>query len=135
MGLHKLRRNYEERKANLVEKLKKNKDELDLSTQHQIFGAIKEIDNFIKSIDYYNSLEAENSFELDLSKENEWPIMKRTKRVFRKLGNGTKQAVEWTFIKVPMKCGDHIKNKYSNYKKERELYKEIRAEIEQRKKA
>lgn len=134
MGLHKLRRNYEERRAHLAEKLKKNKDELDLSTQHQIFGAIKEIENFLKSIDYYNTLEAENSFELDLSKENEWPILKRTKRVMRNLGNGTKQAIEWTFIKAPMKATKSIRNKYSDYKKERELYKEIRAEIEKRKK-
>jgi len=52
MPLQKLRRQFEERRLSLIETLQKNKEGLELSQQHQIYGAIKEIENFLKALDY-----------------------------------------------------------------------------------
>ncbi len=51
MSLPKLRRQFEERRLSLIETLQKGRGSLELSKQHQIYGAIKEIENFLKAID------------------------------------------------------------------------------------
>lgn len=44
-----LRRNFEERKFHLIKLLERG--ELDISKQHQVYGAVKEIENILKSMD------------------------------------------------------------------------------------
>ncbi len=48
------------RKDELTEML--NDDSLQLEKQHQIYGAINEIDMFLKTLDYYDKSSQENSF-------------------------------------------------------------------------
>jgi len=134
MPLNKLRRAFEERKASLVEQLKRNKNELDLSQQHQIYGAIKEIDNFLKTIDHYRTLEAQQAFDMDLSQEKESPFIKRTQRVVKKLGNDLREVVTWTFVIMPVKVGKKLKGTYEERRERREFYKHAREEYERKKK-
>jgi len=53
MSLLKLRRHFEERRQSLIDTLQKGRETLELSKQHQIYGAIKEIDTFLKAIEYH----------------------------------------------------------------------------------
>jgi len=64
MPLNQLRSLYEKRKMNLVSLLEKN-PKLDPARQHQIYGAICEIDILIKTIDHLRDQEVEESFKLD----------------------------------------------------------------------
>ena len=132
MPLTKLRRSFEERRTNLIEQLDKNRKELDLSQQHQIFGAIKEIENFLKSIDEQRTLEAENNFDIDLSQEREWPMLQRTQRIMKKGTGKAVQATTWTFYRMPVRVGRHIKGKIEAYQERRALYKQVRQEVERR---
>ena len=53
---------FEKRRAELVEILKSRSDTIDLSRQHQVYGAIKEIGLFLETLGYYQeSLMKEHS--------------------------------------------------------------------------
>ena len=132
MPLNKLRRSFEERKNTLVSKLEKNRDELDLSQQHQIYGAVKEIDNFLRSIDHYRTLEAEQGFDMDLTYEKEWPLIQRTQRMMRKLRDGTLEVLTWTFVKVPVRINKKVKGSYEEYRERREVERKVREEVSRR---
>ena len=132
MPLNKLKRSFEERKNTLVHKLEHNRDELDLSQQHQIYGAVKEIDNFLRSIDHYRTLEAEKGFNMDLTYEREWPLMKRTQRVFRKLRDGTIEALSWTFVKAPIRINKRVRGTFEEYRERREIERRVREEVERK---
>ena len=133
MPLNKLRRSFEERRLSLVEKLQKSKEELDLSQQHQIYGAIKEIENFLKSIDYYRTLEAEQAFEFDLSKEREWPIVKRTGRAIKSVGKGLWSVVTWTFVRMPAATFHGIRGSMEEYRERREFYRKAKEQYDMQK--
>src|SRR5210317_792669 len=126
MPLNKLRRSFEERRNHLIEKLDKNRDDLDLSQQHQIYGAVKEIENFLKSIDHHRTLEAESAFDIELSQEREWPVLRRVQRIVKSLGRGTKEVITWTFVKAPVKAGRGIKGSIEEYRERREVEKKVR---------
>jgi hypothetical protein len=64
MSLQQLRTLYEKRKSNLVELLEKN-PKLDAARQHQIYGAICEIEILIKTIDHLREQEIQENFKLD----------------------------------------------------------------------
>jgi hypothetical protein len=64
MPLRELRAIYEKRKANLVELLEKN-PRLDPARQHQIYGAICEIDILLKTIDHLREQEINDNYKLD----------------------------------------------------------------------
>jgi len=64
MPLRQLRSLYEKRKMNLVELLEKN-PKLDAARQHQIYGAICEIDILLKTIDHLRQQEIEENFKID----------------------------------------------------------------------
>ena len=132
MSLNKLRRSYDERRNNLIEKLGKNRDELDLSQQHQIYGAIKEIENFLKSIDHHRTLEAEKSFDIELSQERESPVFKRTKHFVYRLGNGCKEIVTWTFVRMPVTVSKGVRGQIEDYRERREVEKKVREEVRRR---
>jgi hypothetical protein len=64
MPLRELRAIYEKSKANLVELLEKN-PRLDPARQHQIYGAICEIDILLKTIDHLREQEINDNYKLD----------------------------------------------------------------------
>jgi len=64
MPLRQLRSLYEKRKMNLVELLEKN-PKLDPARQHQIYGAICEIDILLKTIDHLREQEIQDNYKLD----------------------------------------------------------------------
>lgn len=132
MTLNKLRRSFEERRNTLIEKLEKNKHDLDLSQQHQIYGAVKEIENFLKSIDYYRTLEAERSFDIDLSQEREWPFVERVKRGAKKAAKETKNFVSWTFVTMPIQLTNRVRGSYEEYRERREIERQVREEVHKR---
>lgn len=57
-----LRRELESRKENLIYTLKNKKDFIELEKQHQMYGAIKELDLVLKLIDQYREKEATIKF-------------------------------------------------------------------------
>lgn len=130
MPLNKLYRSFEERRNALTEKLERNKDEFDLSQQHQIYGAIKEIENFLRSIDHHRTLEAENNFDIELSKEREWPIIQRTQRIIKAMGKGMWQIVAFTLVKGPIKVGKGIVGQFEAYHERREIYKKVKKQVD-----
>jgi hypothetical protein len=70
MPLRQLRTLYEKRKMNLVELLEKN-PKLDPARQHQIYGAICEIDILLKTIDHLRQQEIEDNYKLDSKSRGE----------------------------------------------------------------
>jgi hypothetical protein len=51
---------FERRRAELYNLLEKRKDELKPELQHQIYGAMNEIDIFLKTIEYYKEKETDH---------------------------------------------------------------------------
>ncbi len=45
----------EKRRTELIDMLESNRDSIELEKQHQIYGAINEIDLFLHTIDFYQS--------------------------------------------------------------------------------
>jgi len=72
MPLRQLRSLYEKRRVNLVSLLEKN-PKLDPARQHQIYGAICEIDILLKTIDHLREQEIQENLELDAKGKGEKP--------------------------------------------------------------
>jgi hypothetical protein len=64
MPLRHLKQLYEKRKMNLVELLERN-PKLEPARQHQIYGAICEIDILLKTIDHLREQEIQENIQLD----------------------------------------------------------------------
>ncbi|RME53028.1 hypothetical protein D6783_03130 [Candidatus Woesearchaeota archaeon] len=77
MPLIALKRTFEQRRANLITMLNNGKETLDLGKQHQLYGAIKEIENFLKTIDYYRNLEMKSRVNFELEKDPERTLKSR----------------------------------------------------------
>ena len=60
MPLSEITRILERRRAELYNLLDKRKDELKPELQHQIYGAMNEIDIFLKTIEYYKQKETDH---------------------------------------------------------------------------
>ncbi len=60
MVLLEITRIFERRRAELYNLLEKRKDELKPELQHQIYGAMNEIDIFLKTIEYYKEKETDH---------------------------------------------------------------------------
>jgi hypothetical protein len=96
MPLQKLRRQFEERRVSLIETLKKSKETLELSKQHQLYGAIKEIENFVKAIDFYREEQLKGAdFELRGVEPKRRPghAKERTKAFFASVGTALKEGI------------------------------------------
>jgi hypothetical protein len=72
MSLNQLHTLYEKRRTNLVGLLEKN-PKLDPARQHQIYGAICEIDILLKTIDHLRDQEIQDNFELEARGKGEMP--------------------------------------------------------------
>lgn len=77
MPLIALKRTFEQRRNNLVGMLNNGRENLDLGKQHQIYGAVKEIDNFLKTIEYYRNLEIKSRVNFELQKDPEQTMRQR----------------------------------------------------------
>ncbi|MBU1201129.1 MAG: hypothetical protein KJ583_01805 [Nanoarchaeota archaeon] len=84
MTLTEIKRVLEKRKYNLISTLENGREEIDLSRQHQIYGAIKEIQNILKTIDYHHEEEMRNNFNLELSQEQENTVLQKISLKFKK---------------------------------------------------
>ncbi len=83
MNILDIKKIFEKRRYNLINALENNKDEIELSKQHQIYGAIKEIENMLKTLDYHREQEINNHFDFRLSNEEEKTILQRINLRFR----------------------------------------------------
>lgn len=92
MSLAKLRRQMEERRLILVNTLQKGKGTLELSKQHQLYGAIKELEHALKAID---TLREETARTVDFELKREGPPALSTR-----MGDALKNVGERTIILV-----------------------------------
>ncbi len=58
-----LKKSLEMRQENLIYLLKSKKEQLELEKQHQIYGAIKEIELFIETLRYFDELSHKDELE------------------------------------------------------------------------
>lgn len=70
MALNRLKLLYEKRRTNLISLLEKN-PKLDPARQHQIYGAICEIDILLKTINHLREQEIRDNLELDVKSRGE----------------------------------------------------------------
>jgi len=70
MALNQLKSLYEKRRTNLISLLEKN-PKLDPARQHQIYGAICEIDILLKTIYHLREQEIKENLELDVKSKGE----------------------------------------------------------------
>ncbi|MFH2021307.1 MAG: hypothetical protein ABIJ34_07880 [archaeon] len=56
----------EKRRTELIEMLENSRDSLELEKQHQLYGAINEIDLFLRTINYYQTNSIEGSSAVNL---------------------------------------------------------------------
>ena len=75
---------FERRRAELVDILKNRKDTIDLSRQHQIYGAIKEIELFLETLNYYHESMIRDLDKVDniIMGVDEKPLISRMKDAF-----------------------------------------------------
>ncbi|MFH1506168.1 MAG: hypothetical protein ABIE94_04255 [archaeon] len=76
MVLLEIRRILEKRRCNLINVLENGRDEMELSKQHQLFGAIKELENVLKTLDYHRHMDI-NSTPIELRSDKETPIFQK----------------------------------------------------------
>lgn len=60
MSLTEIQRIFEQRRRDLISLLEHNK-QLDLGKQHQLYGAILEIETFLKTLDHYKVKEQQEA--------------------------------------------------------------------------
>ena len=63
MVVPEMTRLLEKRRTELIYLLENKADELDLEKQHQIYGAINEIEIFLQTLDYYRNKEINDELE------------------------------------------------------------------------
>jgi hypothetical protein len=61
----------EKRKSELIDMLENNRDSLELEKQHQIYGAINELELFLHTLSYYEANGIENDSPVKLVKAPE----------------------------------------------------------------
>lgn len=131
MTLYTLKREYEERRQALVDKLQNTQD-MDPAVQHQIYGAIKEIENFLQSIEFQVSSDQQHRLELELSRDRPRPFVERTRKVVKKVRSGTKKVVKERIPQATRKF-TRVPKKYMERRREmRRLRKQVEAELRER---
>ncbi len=110
MPLNRLQREFEDRRHSLIETLQRNKDSLELSKQHQIYGAIKEIEVFLKAIDHQRELLLRGE-DFELVREGPQPVAKRTSVAIDRLRSGTGalvRGITTVFNETVVKRTQHV---------------------------
>jgi len=77
MVLNELRRTFEKRRLNLINILETDGSELDLGKQHQLFGAIKEIENFLRTLDNMRDVEVSDNMNFRLRNDTDKGLFNR----------------------------------------------------------
>jgi hypothetical protein len=131
MSLYNLKREYEERRRALVEQLQKNPS-LDPATQHQIYGAIKEIENFLKTIDFQISSEQDKNLNVELERARPNPFVERTKGAVYHVVGGTKKVFTHHIPNAARSVASVPKKYWDRKKEESRLRAEIEAEVRAR---
>ena len=131
MSLYALKREYEERRQALVDQLKNNA-RLDAETQHQLYGAIKEIENFLKTIEFQITNEQERQLNIDLGRDRPRPLGERTKGVVGKVRSGTRKVVKEHIPGVAKKVTRGPKKYLQKRKEKRRLKRELKKEFQLR---
>lgn len=131
MPLNRLQREFEERRQSLVETLQRNKDTLELSKQHQIYGAIKEIETFLKAIDHQRELLLQGE-DFELTREGPRPVTKRTSLAVERLKQGTGSLFRGISTVFNEKIVKKTKHAVQATKHRVKLIREVTKEIKQR---
>ncbi len=131
MSLHDLRREYEERRRALIEQLQSNKN-LDAATQHQIYGAIKEIENFLSTIEGHVSAQQERGISVDLSRERPSPFGQRSRAALGKVSSGTARVFTKHIPNATKALVTAPKRFVDRKREETRLRREIEAEVRAR---
>jgi hypothetical protein len=134
MSLYALKREYEERRQALVDQLQRNPS-LDPATQHQIYGAIKEIENFLKTIEYQIATEQEKNLNVELSRERPSPIVERTTKMITHVATGTKRVFTHHLPQATKHVVTAPKRYFDRRREERRLKAEIEVEVRRRREA
>lgn len=79
----------EKRRSELVDLLENRSQGMELEKQHQIYGAINEIDLFMQTINYYEK----NSSVSDIDQINLVKPVEQKKHIFARLFDGLKGKV------------------------------------------
>jgi hypothetical protein len=132
MSLYTLKREYEDRRQALIDQLQKNPS-LDPATQHQIYGAIKEIENFLKTMEYQIASEQEKHMNVELSTERPQPFFERTQKAIYHVAHGTKKIFTHHIPGATKSVLTGPKRYFDRKKEETRMRKEVEAEVLARK--
>ncbi len=129
MSLANLKREYEERRAALVQQLQNNA-KLDPATQHQIYGAIKEIENFLRTIDYQLGVDQDKNIQVDLERQKPSPFVEKTNKMVTHVTKSTKRLFTEHIPNTAKKAYNKPKQAVTNYFDRKREEARVRAEIE-----
>jgi hypothetical protein len=132
MTLEKLRRSFEERRQSLVDTLRNNRDGLDAAKQHQLYGAIKELESVLQTIDYYRD-EQLKGMEFELHRAISTP-KRKIAMVFSRAGSGAKGAGSKFAAFFSEKVAGKAKRAVHATKRRIKLYREVSREVKARSK-
>jgi len=131
MPLNKLKRQFEDRRLSLIDTLQKGKDQLELSKQHQLYGAIKEIEQFLKAVDYHREQQI-SAADFELRKEGPRALstrmMESVKTGAEKTAGFIGSTVYAVYDKVILGTGRAIKRTGKRYR----IYKQVIREVKER---
>lgn len=128
MPLNKLRREFEDRRLNLIETLQRGKSEMELSKQHQLYGAIKEIEKFLDSIEYHQE-ETVNATDFELKREGPRPLSTRATIALQQVGSKTKGRISNLILSFQEKVIKGTGRVIKRTKRRIHLYKEVSRQI------
>ena len=131
MSLHDLRREYEERRRALIEQLQSNKA-LDAATQHQIYGAIKESEHFLATIEGHASAQQSRGMNVELSRERPSPFRERSRAALGKVSSGTARVFTKHIPNATKALVTAPKRFVVRKREETRLRREIEAEVRAR---
>ncbi len=130
MPLYDLMRDYEERRQALVDQLKNNPG-MDAATQHQIYGAIKEIEHFLSTLESQIAQGQEQRLGIELEREPQVP-MQRTRSVLGKVGDGTRKIVREHIPDLARKATAGPRRYLARRREHHEMRKQIEREMRAR---
>lgn len=117
----------------LIDTLQKSKDAMELSKQHQLYGAIKEIENFLEAIEFYRQ-EQLKSEDFELKREGPLALSTRMALAFKNAGNRSANALSRGASQFNEKVIKGTGRAVKRTKKKIKLIREVTKEIKKRSK-
>ncbi|MBN1385778.1 hypothetical protein JW968_02245 [Candidatus Woesearchaeota archaeon] len=74
---------FEKRRSNLVDLLEKQRDTMDAAEQHQVYGAVNEIDLFLRTMQHYYDEKADDKEIIRHAVTNEPNLLDKWKQKLR----------------------------------------------------